>query len=124
MTIEHIYKEYPNLVVKDLAGGCNVYLSGNMVLTFWFKKRKWKSNKEKEWRRFADTEDALHLIGKLGNLQLKKRPVSFEIAEPVNTTQLCIDHINKKIGVIENVKGNNAVLMILKTLTVELEQYL
>lgn len=123
MVIEHLKKEFPNLVIKDLQGGCNVYLPGDLVLTFWFKKRKWKSNKRKEWRRFADTQDAIGVINGLGEIQMRKAVVVAENA-PNNTTQLCIDHINKKIELLNKNKPNAVALTILKALTFELEQYL
>jgi hypothetical protein len=123
MTAEHIIKEFPNLVVKDLQGGANVYLPNEVTLTFWFKKRKWKSNKKKDWRQFADTQDALKVISGLGEIEIKKPLKTPEIAL-VNTTQLCIDHIKRKIEMIERIKPNNGVIMILKQLTLEMEQYL
>lgn len=123
MTVEHIKKEFPNLVVKDLQGGANVYLPNETCLTFWFKKRKWKSNKKKDWRRFADTQDGLNVISELGEIEIKNTLKTAEIA-PVNTTQFCIDHIKRKIETIERIKPNNGVIMILKQLTLELEQYL
>jgi hypothetical protein len=123
MSIEQIQKEFPNLAVKNLQGGCNIYLPNETILTFWFKKRKWKSNKHRDWRRFADTQDVFNLISGLGNIEIKKSVIQHENALK-NTTQLCIDHIKKKVATIENVKPNNGVIMILKTITLELEQFL
>lgn len=122
--IDLIKKEFPNLLVKDLQGGCNVYLPGSLVLTFWFKKKKWYSNKTKRWGLFADTEDILHIIDKLGDIQIRKPLKGPEIKPQVNTTQLCIDHVKNKIKVVEGVKGNNAILTVLKSLVLEFEQFL
>lgn len=124
MTIENIKKEFPNLVVKDLQGGANIYLPNETILTFWFKKRKWKSNKKKDWRRFADMKDAFSVISGLGEIEIKKQLISPIIEPQINTTQLCIDHIKKKIETIDRVKANNAVTMMLKTICLELEQFL
>jgi hypothetical protein len=126
MTIDHIKKEFPNLVVKDLQGGCNVYLPGELVLTFWFKKRKWKSNTSKQWAHFADTQDALKVISGLGDVQMRKPLVATDLV-PVtetNNVQSCIDHIKAKIDKIELAKGNYAVITMLKTVADELQQFL
>lgn len=125
MSIEQIEKEFPNLAVKNLQGGCNVYLPNETVLTFWFKKRKWKSNKRKDWRRFADTQDVFSIISGLGNIEIKKSVIEPENALK-NTTQLCIDHILNKVRVIEavNDRYGTAQAMILKTVAKELQQFL
>lgn len=125
MTIEKLKKEYPNLQIKDLNGGCNIYLPGDLV-TVWFKKQKFFSNQLKVWRRFSGDEDILTIINVLGNLKLKSTVnAQAEEATDNSPVQACIEHIQKKYEafVRSNPKDHQTAVM-LKTIKSELYQYL
>jgi len=127
MTIEHIKKEFPNLKYKELNAntGCNIYLPGKLIVTIFFKRKIFKTNEVKKYRRFSDDEDMIKIICAFGNIKLKQSSnITLPKAVELIGTKACIDHIKIKIATIEKVKSDNAVLMILKQLTLELEQYL
>lgn len=126
MTIDILKKEYPNIKVKDLNGGCNIYLPGKLILTIWFNKKKFFSNQLKVWRRYSDDKDILTIIAILGKLNIKKEIEGVFISNGENAgVQKCIEHIgNKYIKFTkENPKDHKTALM-LKTIQDELYQFL
>ncbi len=111
----------PGATSRVIQDGYQIIFKGNKF-TFFPKhcKMSWKGR----WyvhNKGQEVEKMLELTG-----YYKKHAVEPVIA-PVainNGTQQCIDHILKKVATIEKVKGNNAVATILKTVAVELQQYL
>jgi hypothetical protein len=125
MTIEKIKKEFPNIRIVDLKGGCNVYLPGKLVITIWFKKKKFYSNKLKVWRNFVNDDEIIHIICVLGNLQLKTDKSAMQETSGNQGTQACIDHLQRKYEVIQ--KSNpydHKLLSFCQSLKHEFEQYL
>lgn len=125
IAIEQIEKEYPDLVIKDLDKGCNIYLPNGTVATFWFKKQKYSTNKTGKWNYFKDLKELFLIIDKLGNT-VKNKVVKANIVEqPCGNVQVCIDHVLEKAErIMENEPYNAAKKMILKIVAQELQQYL
>jgi hypothetical protein len=135
MDINKIKKEFPNIKLKELNGstGANLYLPGRLVITVFFKKRIFKTNEAKKFRRFSDDKDIVKIISALGNIKLKQS-IGPGIPEPAPVQQpsgentgvrACIDHIENKYQVF--IKGNemeNKTAVMLKTIKQELFQYL
>jgi hypothetical protein len=88
MDINKIKKEFPNIKLKELNGstGANLYLPGRLVITVFFKKRIFKTNEAKKFRRFSDDEDIVKIISALGNIKLKKS-IGPGIPEPAPVQQ-------------------------------------
>lgn len=125
MTVAQVQESFPQLEVKDLNGGCNVYLPTGMSITFWFKKRKFKSNTGSTWGYFKDITDIVKIIEGACQPKSRKTFVVTPTPEDDKGTQKCIDHILAKASRVEKIKGeSNAIYNILKTVAQELEQFL
>lgn len=128
LTIERVTKEYPNCEVVSLNGGtgCNIYLPNNVVCNLWFKKRKYKTNRMKQFSRFADAADIFGIISRIGEKQLShtlSAPVTIQEFDDKGT-QACIDHIAGKYIICQKNGASNDVLTLLKSLQKELTQFL
>lgn len=126
MTFQKIKKEFPNLKITDLNGGCNIYLPGKLTITVWFKKKKFFSNHLKVWRKFIDDEDIINIICVLGNIQMKNTVhVASQQSSDNQGTQACINHLTKKIEtVMKNNPNDHKALNIYKSLKQEFHQFL
>lgn len=123
---QQIIHKYPNLKTKQLGSdentfGINLYIEKG-VITIYFKKKIFNHNKNSKWLCYKDFNELFEEIDKI--LLPKKEVVIQTIENENNGTLVCIEHIKKKIETIEQIKGNNAVSMMLKTICLELEQYL
>ncbi len=108
-TSEHneIEKLFPDLIFKRLqGGGFNVYLP-DRVLSFWFRKRKYGDNRTGQWKKLT----GLNIVTDIRNtidLYLKPVPVISPTKGKIikefddKGTQACIDHITRKILIVEN----------------------
>lgn len=135
MSTKRLIEYFKDYSINELqGGGLNIKLPGNGTVTVWWRKGKWTHSKNaNKWFYFRNSpkEHANELIaqieGLMGITNTDKSivaPASSIAGTTPNGTQQCIDHIKRKIDVIEKVKGNNAVSMILKQVAIELEQFL
>lgn len=131
MDIDKIKRELPNLNIVALndGTGCNIHLPGKLIMTIFFKRKLFKTNKKKtKFRHFTDDADLLHLVCSFGNIQLKKSTgtaLTQAEAIPNNGAKQCIDHVINKLKVVEkNDPGNTKGILMLKILAQEFEQYL
>ncbi len=135
ITVKQIRAFYPNLEVNDLGGGCNIRFAKGTVLTVWFKRKKWHTNKMKnnDWRRFADRSDLCKIIDNLGERDLKPvedAPVPRQQPDNVveiedKGTRACIDHLARKAEVIaKNNPEDHKLISFCKSLANEFNQYL
>lgn len=119
-----IKKAFPSFTIMELNGGhgANIYLPDRVITAYW-KKGKYGDSKTSNWCYFDGVEELVDII----KLSCEK-PQSKAIVTEVKTdggVQACIDHINKKAEYAKGIKGaDNAVVAMLKTIALELEQYL
>jgi hypothetical protein len=128
MDIEKLKKEFPNCNIVSLndGTGCNLYLPGKLILTIFFKKKIFITNAKKDqYRHYISDQDLNNLICNLGNIKLKKQKTLVYERPPNDTgTQRCIDHILKKMAFMETNQADTKLIVMLKNLSVELQQYL
>lgn len=128
--VQEYFKDYQTQVLSGT--GMNIKLPGNGTVTVWWTKAKWMySKRPHQWFYFknAPKEHPYELIAQIEGL-MGIRTVAPIIVAPVssitatNGVQTCIDHIEKKLGLIEKTKPNAVAQLVLTNLLSELQQYL
>lgn len=126
-TPESITKDWPKPNhVKITQSGFNFYHK-RMCFCFHYTDKDTRinklvfNNKSVDFVSGKETEALFKLVPAIKVEELKTAPISSE-----NGVIKCIDHINKKIALIEAdaARNNNRVLVILRQLTEELKQFI
>jgi hypothetical protein len=137
--IEELREAFPDIEVRELQGGANLYLKLNLI-TVYFRRKKYAINGV--WAKYSYWQDFIPLVNTLVNPPQK---VALPNANAVPKTieqlmddfnqqpwqvvekygvQDCLDHIQKKIdyGQANNLSPSNVAM--LNNLLQELRQYL
>lgn len=131
--VKVLRKRFPSLEISDLQGyGANIRLKDRIITAYW-KKHRVGDNKLTKWSFYKDLPDLIKIIERVDvDTQVKLVDIANESPAKQRTeikqdggVQACIDHINNKARIAAGIKGaDNAVVTILKTVALELEQYL
>lgn len=122
---DSLIKEFPNLKIKDLGQGVNIYFEDIRigVLTVWFRHQKYCFSTQNIWRYYTDYPELLAIIYEKLNPSSKAVSIN-QYTQISDAVQKCIDHINKKAELIGTHKGaDHATATMLKNIAYELEQY-
>ena len=132
MTTDKLKKEFPllKLITLNSDTGCNLYLPGKLIITIFYTKKIYKTNKKKtNFRHYINDTDLFKIINQLGNFEFKKREPIKELPPTEKQenagVRACIDHVEKKYQAFIKVHPNdNRTAAMLKIIQKEFYQYL
>jgi hypothetical protein len=151
--IDRLHQEFPDLDIRDLGYGANLYTRLGTITIYWEKKRKYCINNE--WKQYYDFEgllttiaeylhvpkpkdaqtplneatDDVDLLMSIGGFQMQHEIAKEQLEaycehRSKQGVQNCINHINRKIEFAEKNGLSTSNRVMLKTLVEELNQYL
>lgn len=127
--LKAIQKRYGGkLTIRSLndGAGCNVRIPTGSVFMVWFKKRKFNHNINSKWICFEGSAQLYAAIDEALN-PTPKQPEKVTQVKQDAGTQVCIDHIKRKIEILKSFEPttmNNAKGALMINLVEELKQYL
>lgn len=119
--IEELKAAFPDIEIKELQGGANLYTSRGLI-TVYFRKHRYSINNK--WDRYSYWEDFIPIVDKHINPPQKVTKIVSESPVVPNGVQDCINHIKRKAeyGKQHNLNASN--IAMLNSLAEELMQYL
>lgn len=150
--IERLHHEFPNIEIKDLGYGANLYTRIGVITIYWGKKKKYCINGK--WESYSDFERVLFDIAASIHIPKKVAPIEPQVFSDEELTDIvkginrmhhekakdeldeyckhksqqgiqnCINHISRKRDFIIANQPDNKLATFCLTLISELQQYL